>query len=86
MEKSWVWVSRLAWRRKAGGVAPVVECLPSKHEDLSSNLSTEEKRKKHRKVPNQKIVLNIQIYVEQKDKNYTRNLKIISCVDSANQF
>jgi hypothetical protein len=29
----------------AGGVAQVVECLPSKHEVLSSNPSTEKKKR-----------------------------------------
>jgi hypothetical protein len=29
----------------AGGVAQVVECLPNKHEALSSNPSTEKKKK-----------------------------------------
>jgi hypothetical protein len=30
---------------RAGGVAPVVKCLPSKHESRSSNPSTEKKKK-----------------------------------------
>jgi hypothetical protein len=32
--------------RRAGGVAQVTQCLPRKHEALSSNLSTEKKKKK----------------------------------------
>jgi hypothetical protein len=34
--------------KRAGGVAQVIECLPSKCEALSSNPSTEKKKKKGR--------------------------------------
>jgi hypothetical protein len=33
-------------QNRTGGVAQVVECLPSKHEALSSNQSTDRKKKK----------------------------------------
>jgi hypothetical protein len=33
-------------KNRAGAVPQVVECLPSKHEALSSNLSTDKKKKK----------------------------------------
>jgi hypothetical protein len=33
-------------RKRAGGVAQVVECLPKKHKALSTNTSTKKKKKK----------------------------------------
>jgi hypothetical protein len=35
--------------KKSGGLAQVIEQLPSKGKDLSSNLSTEKKKKEERK-------------------------------------
>jgi hypothetical protein len=49
-------------QKRAGRVAQVVECLPSKHEDLTLNSSTAKKKKRKEKEKMQKshlIKLNI---------------------------